>query len=84
MRTSSIVTASLATAAIAFGAILGSGPAQANKGCCSSPDETVGGTKRCYIEGSAPNPQQKAWCESCGFSYVNTGKWGGSNYCVMP
>ena len=85
MRTSSLITASLATAAIAFGAILGSGPAQAGKGCCTTPDKTRGGTKICKIEVGGPNHQQKDWCESCGFTYVNTGKLSTEgNYCVMP
>ena len=86
MRTSSLITASLATAAIAFGAILCSGPAQAGKGCCKQgPDKTRGGTKICKIEFAGPNHQQAAWCESCGFTYVNTGKLSTEgNYCVMP
>ena len=59
MRTSSLIIASLATAAIAFGAILGSGPAQAGKGCCKQgPDKTRGGTKICKIDVGGPNHQQ--------------------------
>ena len=60
-------------------------PLPADAGCVCRGEEYDDGVTKCYIEGSAPNEQQKAWCESCGWEYVNTGKnWftSGSNYCT--
>ena len=80
---SKIVSAGL-KAVFLLGTTLAFASLPGEAGCVCRKQEFVDGKTRCYIEGSGPNEQQKAWCESCGWDYHNTGNniWSGSNYCT--
>ena len=72
MVAKSFSAVSLATAAIAFGAVLVAGPALA-KQCCSrySPDAVMKEGNVCWaapmnVEGGTYSEEQKQWCTKCG------------------
>ena len=81
MVTKSFSAVSLATAAIAFGAVLVAGSAVA-KECCKTPDRYEDGHKKCDTP-HGPNPEQQEWCKKCGWDYVNTGFSTERNHCIM-